>query len=52
VKTRIFLALVVGVLVAGLAIITIEVSAQEKPNKGAADSAETDRSPVNGPDDA
>ena len=51
-KTRIFIALVVGVLVAGLAIITVEVSAQEKPNKGAPDSAETDRSPVNGLDDA
>src|SRR5215203_6718230 len=48
---RIFLALVVGVLVAGLAIITVEVSAQEKPNKVAPDSAETDRSPVNGLDD-
>src|SRR5215203_5401065 len=49
---RIFLALVVGVLVAGLAIITVEVSAQEKSNKVAPDSAETDRSPVNGLDDA
>ena len=51
-KTRIFLVLVVGVLVAGLAIVTVEVSAQEMPNKGAPGSAETDRSPVNGPDDA
>ena len=42
----------VGALVAGLALVTVEASAQEKPNKGASDSAETDHSPVNGPDDA
>ena len=51
-KTRKFLALVAGVLTAGLAIVTVEVSAQEEPNKGGPDSAETDRSPVNSPDDA
>src|SRR5215212_7679386 len=47
-----FLALVAGVLAADLAIVTVEVSAQEEPNKGGPDSAETDRSPVNSPDDA
>src|SRR5215212_10357436 len=47
-----FLALVAGVLAADLAIVTVEASAQQEPDKGVPDSAETDRSPVNGPDDA
>ena len=52
VKARPLFALVAGVLFACLAFVAVEVSAQEEPDKGLPESAESDRSPGSDPGDA